>query len=91
MVRIIITVTISLLFFINLRGTCQESKKEETVNNIINHNYMKRTGLKYLYHRGSFNTWSHFKLDKKAFPGNWESMKRCVEKAKAQDVRRFCS
>ena len=47
----------------------------------------KKAGLKYLYHGGPFDTWGHFKLDEKAFPGNRESMKRCVERAKAQDVR----
>ena len=47
----------------------------------------KKAGLKYLYHGGPFETWGHFKLDEKAFPDNWESMKRCVERAKEQDVR----
>jgi len=47
----------------------------------------KKAGLKYLYHGGPFDPWGHFKLYEKAFPGNWESMKRCVEKAKAQEVR----
>ncbi len=47
----------------------------------------RKAGLKYLYHGGPFDTWGHFRLDEKAFPGNWESMKRCVERAKSQDVR----
>ena len=47
----------------------------------------KKAGLKYLYHGGPFETWGHFKLDEKTFPDNWTSMKRCVERAKAQDVR----
>jgi hypothetical protein len=47
----------------------------------------KKAGLKYLYHGDPFETWGHFKLKEKAFPDNRESMKRCVERAKVQDVR----
>lgn len=47
----------------------------------------KKAGLKYLYHGDPFETWGHFKLKEKEFPDNRESMKRCVEKAKAQGVR----
>ncbi len=47
----------------------------------------KKAGLKYLYHGGPFETWGHFKLDEKFFPDNRTSMKRCVERAKAQGIR----
>ena len=46
----------------------------------------KKTGLKYLYHGGPFENWGHFDLQKEAFPDNWESMKRCVEKAKKHGI-----
>jgi hypothetical protein len=47
----------------------------------------KQAGLRYLYHEGPFETWGHFKLNSKEFPSNWESLKACVNKAKAQNVR----
>jgi len=47
----------------------------------------KQAGLRYLYHGDPFETWGHFKLKPKDFPGNWSSMKACVEKAKAQNMR----
>jgi hypothetical protein len=47
----------------------------------------KKTGLKYLYHLEPFRSWGHYDLDKKLFPGNRESMKRCVERAKEQGVK----
>jgi hypothetical protein len=47
----------------------------------------KKAGLKYLYHGGPFETWGHFKLNENGFPDNWESMRRCVERAKKQGVR----
>ncbi len=46
----------------------------------------KSAGLKYLYHGGPFTTWGHFDLDKAAFPENWQSMRRYVERANAQGV-----
>lgn len=46
----------------------------------------KKAGLKYLYHPGPFDTWGHFKLNKTAFPDNWQSMKRCVETAAQQKI-----
>jgi len=47
----------------------------------------KEAGLRYLYHEGPFETWGHFKLNSKQFPDNWNTLKACVDKAKAQDVR----
>lgn len=44
-------------------------------------------GLKYLYHGGPFINWGHFDLNKKEFPDNWESMKRCVTRANAEGLR----
>src|SRR4030095_10380962 len=47
----------------------------------------KQAGLDYLYHEGPFETWGHFKLNSKEFPNNWNSLKACVEKAKAQNIK----
>jgi len=47
----------------------------------------KQAGLNYLYHEGPFETWGHFKLNSKEFPNNWNSLKACVEKAKAQNIK----
>ncbi|MCE4565826.1 sugar phosphate isomerase/epimerase [Maribellus sp. CM-23] len=47
----------------------------------------KKAGLKYLYHGGPFKNWGHFDLQEKPFPDNWESMKRCVERAEKRGVR----
>lgn len=47
----------------------------------------KAAGLKYLYTDGGFETWGHFKLDPSGFPKGWDSLKECVQKAKAQGVR----
>lgn len=47
----------------------------------------KKAGLKYLYHGDPFSTWGHFKLHENAFPDNWESMKRCVERANNEGIR----
>ncbi len=46
----------------------------------------KKAGLKYLYHGGPFETWGHFLLNRKSFPDNWESMKKCVETAEKQGI-----
>ncbi len=46
----------------------------------------KKTGLKYLYHGHPFQSWGHFPLLDEAFPDNWESMKRCVDRAKKEDI-----
>jgi len=45
-----------------------------------------KAGLKYLYHGGPFETWGHFKLNEKGFPDNWNSLKRCVDKAEKQGI-----
>jgi hypothetical protein len=47
----------------------------------------RQAGLRYLYHGGPFETWGHFKLNSKEFPNNWASLKVCVDKAKAQNLR----
>ncbi|ANE53486.1 hypothetical protein [Flavisolibacter tropicus] len=47
----------------------------------------KQAGLRYLYLDDPFETWGHFKLKSKEFPKNWESLKACIDMAKAQDVR----
>lgn len=48
---------------------------------------VKKAGLKYLYHSGPFENWGHFKLQERSFPDNWESMKRCVERAEKEGIR----
>lgn len=58
---------------------------EETLDKAIE--LTKKAGLKYLYHGDPFETWGHFRLKEKQFPDNRESMKRCVERAKAQGIR----
>lgn len=47
----------------------------------------KKAGLEYLYHGDPFDTWGHFKLNEKAFPDNWESMRRCVQRAEEEGIR----
>src|SRR5688572_16037095 len=47
----------------------------------------QQAGLRYLYHEGPFDTWGHFKLNSVQFPNNWASLKACVDKAKAQNMR----
>ena len=49
--------------------------------------FTQQAGLRYLYHGDPFDTWGHFKLKSKDFPNNWASMKACVEKANAQNIR----
>ncbi|WP_209331682.1 AlbA family DNA-binding domain-containing protein [Lunatimonas salinarum] len=46
----------------------------------------KKAGLKYLYHGHPFKSWGHFPLIEKAFPDNWESMKRSVDRARQQGI-----
>ena len=47
----------------------------------------KKAGLKYLYNGGPFKTWGHFILNEKAFPENWMSMKKCVDRASAKGIK----
>ncbi|MCD6347594.1 MAG: hypothetical protein J7L96_09270 [Bacteroidales bacterium] len=47
----------------------------------------QKAGLKYLYHGGPFANWGHFDLNKKEFPDNWQSMKRCVDRAERAGLR----
>ncbi len=46
-----------------------------------------QAGLKYLYHGHPFETWGHFKLNATSFPDNWDSMRRCVERAEAKQIK----
>ncbi len=50
-------------------------------------NLVRKAGLRYLYHGSPFANWGHFDLREELFPENWESMKRCVEKAEKQGIR----
>ncbi len=47
----------------------------------------KEAGLNYLYHGGPFINWGHFELNKTEFPDNWESMKKCVDRARDKNIR----
>ena len=49
--------------------------------------FTKKTGLKYLYHGGPFETWGNFKLQSKAFPSGMKGLKKCVDKAKAAGLK----
>jgi hypothetical protein len=41
----------------------------------------EKAGLRYLYHGDPFRNWGHFDLDEEQFPDNWDTLKRCVERA----------
>jgi hypothetical protein len=47
----------------------------------------RRAGLTYLYHSSPFETWGHFKLKPNLFPGGWDGLRTCVEKARQAGVR----
>ena len=47
----------------------------------------KKSGLRYLYQGGPFETWGHFKLLSSHFPDGIKSMKRCVAKAEKMGIR----
>ena len=47
----------------------------------------KQAGLGYLYHGDPFESWGHFKLKPRDFPNNWSSLKACVDRAAAQQVK----
>lgn len=49
--------------------------------------FTKKTGLKYLYHGGPFETWGHFKLKPGEFPSGMDGLKKCVEKAGAEGIK----
>ncbi|MBX3257812.1 MAG: hypothetical protein KF862_27025 [Chitinophagaceae bacterium] len=57
---------------------------EQTIEEALD--LTQKAGLKYLYHPGPFETWGHFGLNKKQFPDNWQSMKRCVDIAAKRNV-----
>lgn len=48
--------------------------------------FTKRTGLKCLYHGGSFKTWGNFKLNPNEFPSGLNGLKTCVKKANAEGI-----
>ncbi len=47
----------------------------------------KRAGLMTLYHMEPFASWGHYDISTKIFPDGAEGLRRCVEKAKAQEIR----
>jgi hypothetical protein len=46
-----------------------------------------RAGLGYIYHMDPFKSWGHFELAPGGFPEGVESLRQCVERAKAVGVR----
>ena len=46
-----------------------------------------QAGLTYIYHPDPFKSWGHFELAPQGFPKGLESLRRCVERAKAGGVR----
>ncbi len=46
----------------------------------------EEAGLRYLYHGDPFRNWGHFDLDEKQFPENWDSLKKCVERAAERGI-----
>lgn len=49
--------------------------------------FTKRTGLKYLYHGGPFETWGTFKLNASEFPNGLPGLKKCVDRAAASGIK----
>mgnify|MGYP006292877963 CR=1 FL=1 len=49
--------------------------------------YAKKLGYNTIYHGHPFSTWGHFDLIQDQFPGGWDGMKDCVEKAGAEGIR----
>jgi len=58
---------------------------EDNIDEIIE--YTKKLGYNAFYHGHPFATWGHFELIKEQFPNGWDGMKKCVEKAKKEDIR----
>nr|WP_299381093.1 hypothetical protein [Allomuricauda sp.] len=57
---------------------------EDNIDTTID--YVKKAGLRSLYHEGPFKTWGNFVLDKEFFPNQREGLKNCVTKAKAANL-----
>ncbi|MDR2914736.1 MAG: hypothetical protein LBV74_07890 [Tannerella sp.] len=49
--------------------------------------FTKKTGLKYLYHGGPFETWGHFRLNPSEFPSGYDGLRQCVEKAEKEGIK----
>ncbi len=49
--------------------------------------FTQRTGLKYLYHGGPFQTWGHFTLNPSEFPNGLDGLKACVDKAARSGIK----
>jgi hypothetical protein len=45
-----------------------------------------KAGVPSIYHPGPFETWGHFKLNKKSFPDSIHSMKWCVDRAEEKGI-----
>lgn len=49
--------------------------------------FTKKTGLKYLYHAGPFETWGKFKLNPSEFPSGMDGLKNCVDIANKSGIK----
>ncbi len=58
---------------------------EETVDEMLES--VQRANLAGLYHGNPFKTWGHYELHPRHFPNGVQGMKKCVEKARALDLR----
>ncbi|MBL9136190.1 MAG: hypothetical protein JNK85_09995 [Verrucomicrobiales bacterium] len=58
---------------------------ESTVDRAIE--MTRRAGLEYLYHSSPFATWGKFQLKPDLFPGGWDGLRRCVQKAREAGVK----
>jgi len=58
---------------------------EATIDEMLG--YTKRGGFMSLYHMEPFESWGHFEISRKVFPGGTAGLRACVEKAKALGIR----
>jgi hypothetical protein len=47
---------------------------------------VEAAGLNYLYHPGPFETWGHFRLNPRFFPGGDEGLRRAVDRARERGI-----
>ncbi|MCX6558917.1 MAG: hypothetical protein NTZ26_00250, partial [Candidatus Aminicenantes bacterium] len=58
---------------------------EATIDELLG--YTKRGGFMSLYHMEPFESWGHFEISRKSFPGGAAGLRACAEKAKALGLR----
>jgi len=73
--------------------TSPDANKPYLITTFTEHNidemieFAKKLGYNTIYHGHPFSTWGHFDLIEEQFPGGWDGMKVCVEKAGADGIR----